>query len=133
MSNKKESASADTGLKVNETVHKIKADAAKDFKVGEGGVVSAAEDLYERNLPEGITTSTVKTLQQYNADFVAGTGLALGEFGLEHFKKHKTAQELSLEVNAGKDKVGLQFQRHKTFPNGQGGTVERYEIGRAHV
>lgn len=51
--------------------------------------VTGTEDLYQVNLPEGITLETLKTIDDYNKDFNAGCLLGLGNFTANEINKNK--------------------------------------------
>lgn len=117
------------GLEKIKNYDRIAAMAAaikKEFKIGEGGSIEVPKDVYEKHLPENITMDTIKQLQSHQNDFVTATGLALGNTGLEYFKKPKSADSLSVELAAGKDKLALTLQRSTTVPDGAGGTKVKY-------
>lgn len=97
----------------------------KEFVIGEGGVVTVDKGFFETILPENMTLAEVKRVQDFQAEVVAATGLALGEVGNDHFRKHKTADALSIEFVAGRDKIGLTYQRSRPFPDGKGGQMTR--------
>jgi hypothetical protein len=67
----------------------------------------------------------VERVQAFGNEIVSAAGLALGEVGIDHFKKHKGVDSLALGFAAGKDKVELSFDRQRQFPDGKGGQLTR--------
>lgn len=112
--------------KLNDSITTMAAEIKKEFKIGEGGVVEVPKDFYEKTLPAGMTMADVRKVQDHDANLIAATGLALGEVGIDHFKRHKKADQLSVDFVAGKNKVGLVFQRSKKVQDGKGGTLEKH-------
>lgn len=125
---KTESAVPALDFKGADTIRALADAVKKDFKIGEGGVVQVDKDFYQKSLPEGLTMADVDRVQKHNTNFVSAVGLALGEVGIDHFKKHKKEDEISVDFVAGKDKVSLNFQRSKQFPDGKGGQLERQGV-----
>lgn len=115
-------------LKVNDNVLKLADSLSTQLQIGEGGVVTVNKDFYENNLPDGLTMADVKRVQEHNGNVLAGAQLALGETGIEYFRKHKDVDQLTLEIKAGADKMGVGFQRTRTYPGMKGGP-EKTTVG----
>ncbi len=113
---------------VNENILALADTIKKDLKIGEGGVAELPKDIYERTLPENITMADVKRVADHNTAFVAGLGLALGEAGQAAFKKDKKLAQVTVDVTAGKDKVGATFQREKQVADGKGGQQVKHGV-----
>ncbi len=64
-----------------------------NFKVG--------GDIYEKNLPEGITLETIKNLKEYNSDFEAGVLLGVGESTLKLMKDSSVVMCSTAYISAG--------------------------------
>lgn len=64
------------------------------------------QEIYDSNLPEGISTEMVKQLSDYDSTVIKGTVHAVGTLAIETMKKHK-----SLEVVTGE----FQFGNHNTI------------------
>lgn len=84
------------------------------------GVGSQAEgaDLYNKNLPEGLTKDVVKAVSDYNTTFVAAGVQAFGELSVAAMAADKTLDKTSLELPiAHHDTLNVAVQREKTFAN----------------
>jgi len=80
--------------------------------------VLPAADLYEKSLPEGITTDQIKAIQQHNTALVAATGLAVGELAIDAFKADKDLTRVSTEFAAVGDKISTAVIRSREYPAG---------------
>lgn len=78
------------------------------------GVVTLADGTYVKHLPEGVSESSVRKLQDYNSEFIAAAALAVGEAGVPVLKKNKDLEKLDLEATTvGKDSIGVVFARSR--------------------
>lgn len=121
-------ATAPEGLNIPESIVALAQLAKEKMKVGEGGVIEVPKDFYEELLPDDLTMAQVKKVQEHNSNLVSAVGLAVGELGNKEFGKHKKFDEVSVEFNANKDKIGLNYQRSKQVPDGSGGQQTKYGI-----
>lgn len=91
------------------------------------GVGSAADDLFEKNLPEGLTLDTVKQVQDTVLNFADATTLALGEAGLKHLQDNKDLKSVSVKIKAGRDAISSEFFREVDRRNpANGETFKKY-------
>lgn len=115
--------------KINENVTKLAEVIKGGLKIGAEGVAEVSPELFEKTL-EGteLTVDQFKNTMAHRDNLIAATGLALGELGVEHFKNHKDATQVSVEIPVLKDSVAAVFQREKevqTAP-GSGETKTNY-------
>lgn len=91
-------------------------------KISSGITISAKEktataekDIYEKNLPEGLSMDTVRSVRDYNTTFVAAGAHAFGNAAVAAMNKHKNLDSLNVDVSMGdKDSVSYSIQRSKT-------------------
>lgn len=82
------------------------------------GHAEAADGIYEANLPEGLTTETVKAVGDYNTTFVAAGTHAFGTLAVEAMKSTKSLNEATVQIKMhGKDTLGVSVQRSKEYNN----------------
>lgn len=99
---------------------------ANDLKagltLGDGGVITADKDLYERTLPDDLDLATVKKVYSHTEDLVSGLTLATGEMGEAAMKKNKKLDSVSSELKIGKYaeiNVGYLRSQEQTIRNMQ--------------
>ena len=119
-------------VKLPEAVVELAKTLKAEMKVGAAGVVEISPDAYEKTLADGLTLKEVQAIQEHNANIVAATGLALGELGMDAFKKDKKLDQVSVSFKAGKDVHSATFQRSKEVPINKPGeerkTAPKYGI-----
>lgn len=103
---------------VKQAVQDLAAKIKPMFTLADNGVVLPAADLYEKSLPEGITTDQIKAIQQHNTALVAATGLAVGELAIDAFKADKDLTRVSTEFAAVGDKISTAVIRSREYPAG---------------
>lgn len=109
---------AATGLeKVSETVKVIATTIESQLTVGDAGVVTAPDSLYEATLPADLPLDTVKRVQAHTVDFANGLTLAMGNLGLKTFEGDKDAAQISTKVKAGHDHISTEVLRSKEVRN----------------
>lgn len=99
-----------------------------EMNVGDAGIAEVPKEAYEKSLGDGLTMDIIKQVQQHNADFVAATGLALGEVGMAAMKKNKELDQVSIEIPVHKDSVAGVFARSKQVPDGNGGMQAKHGV-----
>ncbi len=110
-------------LNVNDSI-KALADAIKrEGVVDESGVITVTKDFYEKTLPEGVDMTAVRKLQAHNSELVSAGVIALGELGVPHLKKHKDLNEVTIQIDAGRDKLTAGLVRLKSQRNPSNGEV----------
>lgn len=116
---------------------RLLADTFKDgITLGEKGVATAAADLYEKTLPEGMTKEGYLKFQAHHVNVAAATMLALGEISTEAMKLDKTLDRTSVTIPTfGKDSFNATFQRSKevVVPNQDGPAGTKTVYGSAQV
>lgn len=115
----KDKATAVTPTNIKEDVlalsAKIEAGIAVDKKTG-AGIENG--NLYNDNLPEGLTTDTVKQVHDYNTTFVAAGTLAFGNLAATAMKSNKSLEEANISIKMGvKDKLEINMLRSKEYTN----------------
>ena len=91
------------------------------------GVITENEPgkVYEASLPEGLTVEVVKTVNNHNGNFVAGTAHALGTIAVDTLKANKDLKEVTGDIKTvGKDHVGITVTRSREYVNRLGGGNE---------
>lgn len=76
-------------------------EAAKAAKVEGGEVTIDGKEVFEGNLPEGITTDTVKTLQNYVGNTAAAGHKVAGEIGVEAMAADTGLDKFKATINLG--------------------------------
>lgn len=100
-----------------------------EMKIGEQGIVEVPKDVYESTLEgTGLTMEVVKQVQGHTADMVSATGLALGELGIDAFKKDKDLDQVSVQIPVHKDDIAGVFSRSKQVPDGNGGMQAKHGV-----
>lgn len=97
----------------------------KEMSVGDQGIVTISEDVFEKTLPEGLTMTAIKEMQDHRDLVIAGTGLALGELGTEALKGDKELKQLSVSYKMNKDKINGIFYRTKDHAQPTGGMATK--------
>ena len=74
---------------------------------------------YEQCLPESLSMKEVQAVEDYNANFISGVALGLGEEALEIYQKNKKVTEVNANIDYfGKgSKLNVSSQREETYPN----------------
>lgn len=92
-----------------ELADRIKKEIKIDAKTG---AATVPDDLYVTLLPEGVTKETALAIDNHNTRFAAASYLALGEAGVDFFKKHKNVNEVQATFpTVGKSKFEGVFER----------------------
>jgi methyltransferase-like protein len=92
------------------------------MKLGDGGVIEADKDLYEKTLPDDIDLDTAKKVYSHTEDLVAAQTLATSQIGEEAMKKNKKLDSVSSELKVGKHaeiNVGYLRSQQQTIRNMQ--------------
>lgn len=63
-------------------------------------IIKADNNIYEKNLPDGITLETIKNLEEYNSDFQAGVLLGVGESTLKLMGENSTVMCSTASINS---------------------------------
>lgn len=84
------------------------------------GSVTAADDIYEKTLPEGLTMDTVNAVGDHLKTFVPAAAHAFGKSAFEAMKAHKGTERVLTDIHLGKnDKLSLASDRKSvTHPPG---------------
>lgn len=83
-----------------ENIRELIANAIKDSEL-KGGVRSIGKDIFEANLPEGITPAATKELATYVKTFSAAAIEASGECLASDFKSDKKLDQVTVELDLG--------------------------------
>lgn len=109
------------------TIHKdvlaLSGKLAEHVKINAKGEVTLGEgNLYEDNLPEGVTKKEVAAVHGYDETFIAAASHAVGTKAIKSFKSHSALDKIETSIPmAGKNHLDLEFARKETFPNPAGG------------
>jgi hypothetical protein len=104
--------------KLKERVLTLAAQIESSIKLDKAtGIGTSEGDVYGSNLPEGITMETVKTVNGYDADYVAAGTYAFGKLSVEAMKKSKGLEKTSVELDMGVNKMTVAFDRTKEYTN----------------
>lgn len=125
MATKKEDKAPTTEIKseILELAEKLQKDITVDKKTGAG---TQSENLYEKNLPDGLTTDTVKQVKEYDSAFVAAGTHAFGQLAIAAMAKNKGLEKATIELSMGhRDTMGVSVERSKTFTNHLSGNGEQ--------
>lgn len=127
MSEEKTKPSVDD-LKLNQSVLDMRKALAKEFKVGEGGVIPCSKEVVESVLSEE-SLKSVADAQKVMADLAAATALAMTDVSIPYLKKNKDAARVELTMPVLKDKLESTFDRVKVSRNPMAGGAEVTKYG----
>ena len=104
--------------KLNEQVLALAGKIEASIKLDKATGIAAAEgDVYGENLPEGISMDTVKTINRYDANYVAAGTYAFGKVSVEAMKSTKKLDHTSIELQMGPNVTTVSFDRQKEYTN----------------
>jgi hypothetical protein len=103
--------------KVSDEVKALAAKLEAAFVVDGDGVSTLPKDVFETNLPEGLTIKEVKNVQHTLLNFVDATTLALGNKGITHLAANKEMPSLTTKFRAGNDSISASFTRAVNMRN----------------
>lgn len=114
---------------ISENILTLAEQIKSKMTVGEAGVIEVPKDMFEQTL-EGtdLTMDMVKKVQSHTADVVSATGKALGDKGLEVFKKDGKVEQVSVQYPVHKDSVAGVFARTRSVPDGNGGMQDKHGV-----
>lgn len=106
---------------------KAMAKAIKDgFKLGTGGVIEVADDVYVKSLElSGLDEKTVKAVQKHDNEFFAASMLVTGDIAVPALKKDKKLEVVSVEIPVLKNSIGHAVIREKEVMAGMPKDGER--------
>lgn len=94
---------------------------SKQLEVAKDGTTKVGENLFESNLPEGLTAETVASVRQYTNDFIAAGQHSFGMAAVKVMADNKKLEKASATIGlGGKDQLDLTVNRHQTFLNRMG-------------
>lgn len=83
-------------MKHFELAHAIAAEVTESIEVAESIIeVTDAQAVYDRMLPEGVTPAIAKSVNNYNVDFLAGTGIALADASILHMNDREDISQVT--------------------------------------
>jgi hypothetical protein len=112
--------------KVPKIVIELAGKYREQMKITPTGVIEAAPDIYEKNLPEGVTMDMVKKIQDHDRHAVAATRLATGEIAIPFLEENPKIDQVSVEFDGGKNHFGETFHRKHEVADGKGGVDITY-------
>lgn len=96
----------------------------------ENSTVKTSDDMYEKLLPEGVTMKEVKTISDYNTDFIAAATHNISQRAIEAMSKDKAITDVSGSVKMGvNDALNVGIDRQKTYTNHLQGGAETVKYG----
>jgi hypothetical protein len=88
-----------------------------DSKTGLISETGKRGDLFEQNLPEGLTMAQDTLSQDYRRDFAAGGLHAVGTLAAQAMGENKKLDSAAAEIGMnGKEELGYTVYREKTYP-----------------
>ncbi len=104
---------------IKEAVKTLSTNISKDLKYDKDShTIKAEENIYAKNLPEGLSMEVVDKVNNYDVQFVAASGLAVGEIAIQHMAKEKTVEQISAEFSMARhNSVNHVVTRERTFTN----------------
>lgn len=92
----------------------IQGEIELDTNTGIGSEKSPG-DAYKKNLPEGLTIEQVKTVNQYDANFIAASAHAFGQLSVKAMKDNDLAQTTASIKTVDKNRVNLTVDRERVY------------------
>jgi hypothetical protein len=96
------------------------------------GIAKERGSLYEENLPEGITATTVEAVKTYDADYVSASAYAFGQMANKAAQDNPQLTTGTCSLQGGyKDVVTHSWNRQRTYPNrlaGDGAEVVKHGV-----
>ena len=114
---------ADEKKPIDENVTRIANMLKKDAKDVSDGVVEFCDGkAFEKSL-EGtdLDMDTIKKVHSHRDHFIAGATLALGQIGIDRFKKKGSPSQISSSIRVHKDEVSNVFYKERNLPDREGG------------
>lgn len=94
--------------------------------VNEGsGSIKETVSTYAESLPDGITTDTIKVINNHNASYIKAAHAAVGDLSVKIFKEDNTVQNTHTKLDMVGNTLKINVDRNKTFTNP--GTREKIE------
>lgn len=88
---------------------------------GEGGIFTEVtpHQVFDENLPEGITPALVNKLTKYVSDYMSASHIAAGMVATKAFKDDKKLEQANFSIGyLGKsDKIDIEVSRSKKYQN----------------
>lgn len=92
------------------------------------------QELYDENLPEGLTTDIVKQLSEYDGVVIKGTSHAVGSLAIEAMKKNAGLEVVSGEFQFGNhDTIAVTTNRSLVRKDGLNGGADVTVFGATNV
>lgn len=109
---------------VSEEVSEMAKRIAKEIKLADDGLsVEIPKDLYVNTLPEGITESQIKAVQQHNSTFFPAMTMAVGEVAINAFKKNKDLESVEAKAKlVSRDAYEVTIKREQEQRNPHDGS-----------
>lgn len=103
---------------VNEEVNSLAEKLVKELHYNKDTHVVTDEKAYEKHLPDGLDMDTVHKVNNYDVQFVAASGKAVGVVAIEHMAKDPGLDRVSAEFTMGKKNAILHVvNREQSFTN----------------
>lgn len=83
---------------------------------GKAFVEETKSGVYYDNLPEGFTKESIKTLDNFNGEYIKSAYVAVGELGGQELNEDSNKDKVEFRMNMGAGKLELNVHRSKTYP-----------------
>ena len=97
----------------------------------EGAIFRADKDVFKSCIPDGLSEKVIKSVNDFQTDFVAAGALAFGKAAIDKLKEDKSLDAVHGEIPMqGRNSAEYSMQRSKTYNNQLGGgeQVEKFGV-----
>jgi hypothetical protein len=102
-------------------------EAIKDGANYGDGVVDIPKEIFENSVTDaGLDIKQWQAMNKHRDVLISATTKAVAEIGLDQMKKDKSLDQVSGNLNCGKDKIGVVVHRKKEVNDGKGGKLMKY-------
>ncbi len=103
---------------IKEKVRTLATSLKEEFSYDPSTHTIAGEKSFENHLPDGLDMKTVEGVHDYEVQFVAASGLAVGQMAIEAMAMDKGIDKISGSFNMGKrNEASHVVTREKKFTN----------------
>lgn len=115
MAKKEQESTVQIKDEILELSAKLQKEITLDKKSGAG---SESENLYNKHLPDGLTTEVVKQVKDYDGTFIAAGTHAFGQLAVAAMKKNPDLSKATVELSMGhRDSMAVTIERSKDSVN----------------
>lgn len=100
------------------TIAELSTKLAEHIKIAKDGSTTISDNLFEKHLPDGLTTDLVDKVKDYTTNFIAAGTHAFGVAAVDAMKGTKALTEVTTTIGlGGKDNMQVTTKREETFVN----------------